>query len=124
MSAELIFLITYRIQIQVQDDPYVKLSEKALASLTKNGIPGRWLVDALPWLKHILEWMPFAKFKHKANEWRTLARNMVEVPYQALSGNYIQSVMVNGLREISEKENFEELERVVKNSAGMMYTGA
>ncbi|KAF8656961.1 hypothetical protein AX16_002316 [Volvariella volvacea WC 439] len=127
MSSELIILITYGIQVRAHNDPYIELSQKALASLTENGVPGRWLVDALPWLKYIPDWMPFAEFKHKAKEWRKLAKDMVEVPYQAvkkdvLSGNCIESVVADGLREITGKEDFEELERVVKNSAGMMYT--
>ncbi|KAF8652300.1 hypothetical protein AX16_004458 [Volvariella volvacea WC 439] len=129
MAAELILLITYGIEVQPEHDPHVERAEKALINVAENITPGRWLVDSLPWLQYIPEWVPFAEFKRRAREWRIHATNMVELPYQEvrddiLAGRGIKSFVAEGLQAISDNENFEEWEHVVKNVAGMMYSAA
>ncbi|KAF8661214.1 hypothetical protein AX16_001494 [Volvariella volvacea WC 439] len=129
MAAELILLITYGIQVQPENDPLVQLAERALTTLTENTVPGKWLVDAFPWLKYVPEWLPFTQFKHLAKEWKKYATSMVEVPYRAvrediLLGRSINCLVAEGLRDIGDSKYSEEWEGVVKNVAGMVYTGA
>ena len=75
--------VAYGIAVQPEDDIYIKTAEKALHPLVVAGVPGTFLVDTIPLLKHVPAWMPGAGFQRKAREWRKLARNMVELPYQA-----------------------------------------
>ena len=43
--------------------------------------PGAWLVDALPFLRHLPSWVPGAGFKKTAAEMRKSLQNMVNIPY-------------------------------------------
>ncbi|KAF8649224.1 hypothetical protein AX16_005932 [Volvariella volvacea WC 439] len=128
MAAELILLITYGIQIQPGHHPFVETVERALVTMNECTIPGRFLVDFLPWLKYVPEWMPFANFKRLAKEYKTYATDTLELPYRAvcddiLAGRGIDSFVADGLRSIGETEDLKEAETVVKSVAGMMYIG-
>ncbi|KAF8650224.1 hypothetical protein AX16_005339, partial [Volvariella volvacea WC 439] len=81
MGGEIIMSVTYGIDVQPKDDPYLDYSDRALRHLVTAAIPGAFLVDTLPFLKYVPEWMPGAGFKRKAKEWRKAARLMVEVPF-------------------------------------------
>jgi len=45
--------------------------------------PGAFLVDAIPLLKHVPNWMPGAGFKRKAKEWNSWTKDMMEAPFLA-----------------------------------------
>ncbi|KAF8658198.1 hypothetical protein AX16_002119 [Volvariella volvacea WC 439] len=128
LAAEAILLVTYGIQIQPRNDPYVELPEKAIRSAAEALIPGRFLVDALPWLKYVPEWMPFAGFQRYARECKQRTIDMVEIPYHALEHhNVIQSLVSVGLQANEEKEDVDELverEDMIKRVAGNMYAAA
>lgn len=81
LTAETIVSVAYGIQIQKENDPYVKISEDANAGAVIAAIPGRFLVDAIPLLKYVPAWFPGAYFKRQAREWYRQTRMMVEIPY-------------------------------------------
>lgn len=82
--------IVYGIEVLPENDPYLRLVEEAVQPLIIASIPGAFLVDMLPILKVVPDWMPFASFKRKAKEWRNLARAMVEVPFEATKRNMVR----------------------------------
>jgi len=47
----------------------VKAAEKGMAGINRGLLPGTYLVDAFPILKHIPEWFPGAGFKRNAKKW-------------------------------------------------------
>lgn len=83
MAGETVLSMAYGLEVQEKDDPKVINAEAAVHSLVAAAVPGTFLVDALPLLKHVPEWLPGASFQRKAREWRVLARRMVESPYAA-----------------------------------------
>ena len=83
MAGETILSLTYGVDIQPKDEPYIKTSTEGAHSLMLASVPGTFLVDALPTLKYVPEWVPGASFKRKAHEWRVLARRMLETPFAA-----------------------------------------
>jgi hypothetical protein len=46
-----------------------------------SSVPGNFLVDVFPFLRHIPAWCPGANFKRLAAKWRQAFDDMVEVPY-------------------------------------------
>ncbi|KAF8515735.1 cytochrome P450 [Gautieria morchelliformis] len=84
LTGAIIMEIIYGIKVLPADDPYIKLAEEALAavgSIPTN--PGAYLVDTVPILKHVPEWMPGAGFKTKARIWRQAITQMPTVPFDA-----------------------------------------
>ncbi|KAF8646893.1 hypothetical protein AX16_007058, partial [Volvariella volvacea WC 439] len=129
MTAEVTLLITYGIKAKPQGDPFIELPDRAVRAVAEAVVPGRFLVDALPWLKYVPEWVPFAGFQRKAREWRKITMDGVDLPYQAakkeiLSGTFVDSLVSEGLRSAADKDDPEEHEDMVKRVAGTMYFAA
>ena len=64
--------LAYGITIQPKNDPFIDLAEHAITGLAESATPGLFLVDAIPLIKHVPEWMPGAGFQTKARQWREL----------------------------------------------------
>lgn len=73
--------VAYGIQALPENDPFVNLAEKTMDIVSKEGLPGRWLVDTVPMLKHIPAWMPGATFHSVAEEAKEHLRATADVPF-------------------------------------------
>jgi len=130
MAGETIMSIAYGLEIQPENDPYVKMAEKGFQPLVAAAVPGAYLVDTLHFLKHVPEWVPGAGFQKKAREWKKWARKMVEVPFEAAKRNIAAGVSPPCFVSI----NFEKMESgeadetyhedVIQATAGTLYAGA
>ncbi|KAF8512711.1 cytochrome P450 [Gautieria morchelliformis] len=91
-AGAIIMEVVYGIKVLPQEDPYITISEKALSALSKAGNPWAFLVDTVPKLKHVPEWVPGAGFRKKARLWRkpTVAMNIL--PFQAVKRALVGSV--------------------------------
>ena len=58
--------ISYGIELQEANDKYFKMIERLAHVGEDIAIPGRFLVEAIPWLRFLPEWMPGAGFKRFA----------------------------------------------------------
>jgi hypothetical protein len=58
--------MTYSINVQPYNDPYIEIAEEAVRAAGELLIPGAFLVDIIPILKHVPKWFPGAKFHSKA----------------------------------------------------------
>ena len=75
--------MTYSINIQPYNDPYIKIAEEALKASSELLIPGAFLVDIIPILKYVPEWFPGAKFQRKAAVMRKHAEIMRNTTFSA-----------------------------------------
>jgi len=96
--------ISYGLNVKPTDDPYIKTAEQGVHPLVAAAVPGAFLVDTLPLLKYVPEWMPGAGFKTKAREWKILARTMVEAPY-AVTKQMMVILPLNILADIYESSS-------------------
>jgi len=55
------YQITYRIQVQPQNDPYIFNAEQALIAVGETAVPGRFLVDIIPWSTFPPHSVPFIR---------------------------------------------------------------
>ena len=59
--------MTYCIDVQPYNDPYIKIAEEAIAATAEFLIPGAFLIlDVIPILKYVPAWFPGARFQRKA----------------------------------------------------------
>ncbi|CAA7261125.1 unnamed protein product [Cyclocybe aegerita] len=121
--------VTYGIDVLPKNDPYIETAEKSLRAVLDAAVPGAFLVDSLPWLKYLPEFLPGAGFKRKAREWHKLARMMVENPYEAAMRNMDAGVgrsepsfLTIGLEAMRANEKGGAItENVIQDSAGAIY---
>jgi hypothetical protein len=93
MVGETIVSVAYGLDVLPKDDPYIETAQRAVRPLLIAVVPGAFLVDAIPVLKYVPEWFPFAGFQRKAKEWRKLAIAMLEVPFEAAKHKMVSSMI-------------------------------
>ncbi|KAK0200101.1 cytochrome P450 [Desarmillaria ectypa] len=83
----LVLRITYGYDVKSDNDEMVALVNCAMEELSVASTPGQFLVDIIPMLRHIPEWLPGAGFKSKAKQWAQDLRNMINVPFEMVKQN-------------------------------------
>ncbi|KAH9886459.1 O-methylsterigmatocystin oxidoreductase [Cubamyces lactineus] len=124
--------VVYGITVSDDNDPYVKMAERETAIFSELAIPGRYLVELLPFLRHIPAWFPGAKFKRDAAEWQLDVSLVRHVPYgvslEAIARGDSRPCMVASLiNQAMQKEGglSPDEDACFRDAAGLAYvTGA
>ncbi len=61
---------------------YVKLSEEAAAGFNEGLVPGRFLVQFLPFLRHVPPWFPGATSQRLWAKWMAAADKVKNIPFE------------------------------------------
>jgi hypothetical protein len=92
MLGDIFIAITYGLDVQPDNDPYIDALEEAAHMFTK--ALGSNFVDVLPILKHVPEWMPGAGFQTRAREAKRVLHGVLENPFKAakdrIVGEFLQ----------------------------------
>ncbi|KAJ7762871.1 cytochrome P450 [Mycena olivaceomarginata] len=129
-ASEIIMSIAYGIDVLPSEDPYVSLAYEAVETLSYAGVPGRYLVDALPILKYVPSWFPGAKFKRDAKEWKNLSQRLAAMPLEetkrqmelGIARPSFTADSLNALKYLEDKNKYYT-ENTVRATAGTMYVG-
>ncbi|KAJ7251368.1 cytochrome P450 [Mycena rebaudengoi] len=126
MNGALIMSIAYGIDTLPFNDPYMETAEAAVDAMAQAAVPGRYLVDMIPVLKYVPAWFIGAGFRRQALEWKKLTDRMVQLPFNAAkrlvtNGTAPPSYVTDKLQAIDENQDQEHQEKVIQDSAGIMY---
>jgi hypothetical protein len=118
--------MTYSINVQPYNDPYIKIAEEAMEALAEIWIPGAFLVDIIPILKYVPEWFPGAKFQSKAAMMRRHAARIRNFTFEATekliaSGDYDPSFVTETLREFQNSHTPNQDINLLKDVAAVAY---
>ncbi|KXN84166.1 O-methylsterigmatocystin oxidoreductase [Leucoagaricus sp. SymC.cos] len=121
--------MTYGFTVQRQDDPVVHYFEKAIVDATAAAAPGNFLVNIIPQLKYIPEWMPGAHFKKTGRELRKRLLEAMDVPYQKSldsmnAGTARESFVSATLERHRDQSDFEGKAVCAKETAGDVFGAA
>jgi cytochrome P450 len=108
-------------------DPLVDLINRFMAAFSDAASPGTWLVDVIPWLRHVPEWLPGAGFQRTAREYRKLWDQVTGVPFQFTeerikSGDVAKPSFISGLLEQNPAP--EEMDYIRDSATGLYAGGA
>ncbi|KAJ6529904.1 cytochrome P450 [Mycena vulgaris] len=124
LTGGIILRITYGIEVQEEDDPFVTLIEHANDNFNAATVPGAFLVDVFPALLYVPEFL--APFKRTARVWAVAFKDMVEAPYlfvrRQMAAGTAPVSFVSSLLEDEEKLSQEDV-RDVKYTASSLYGG-
>ncbi|KAF7342306.1 OrdA protein [Mycena venus] len=128
LTGAIVLRITYGIEVQEEEDPFVTLIEHANDNFNIATSPGKFicafLVDAFPAMMHIPEFL--APFKQTARVWARATKNMVEAPYlfvrRQMAAGIAPVSFVSSLLEDEEKLSEQEV-RDIKYTAASFYGG-
>ncbi|EJD42957.1 putative CyP450 monooxygenase [Auricularia subglabra TFB-10046 SS5] len=76
LTASSIMKLTYDIEVEGGENPWVALADLAVEVLSESVIFGNYMVDWLPILRHIPAWFPGAGFKILGQESREVSRRV------------------------------------------------
>lgn len=81
--------MTYGLPIKKKDDPYVLLANKAIGAMNEAVLPANFLVNIVPALKYVPEFLPGASFKKIAREGMKLQDQFLNVPFDDAVKNMV-----------------------------------
>ncbi|KDR66540.1 hypothetical protein GALMADRAFT_259045 [Galerina marginata CBS 339.88] len=118
--------MAYGLPVQNSDDPFVNLVQRATASIGEAATPGAFLVDIIPILKYVPEFVPGAGFKKKARIWRKLQEDMLEVPYEETIRNMASGIAKPSfastlLQKVDESEDASHQHEIIKDTAAIVF---
>ncbi|TDL20071.1 cytochrome P450 [Rickenella mellea] len=94
-------------------DPLLDLADEALGQFGLAVSPGVWLVDVIPFLRHLPRWLPGAGFKRTASMWSKKANEFSNKPHA-----FVKRQMANEIATPSYTSALlEKLERAKINGA-------
>ncbi|KAG7090687.1 hypothetical protein E1B28_009784 [Marasmius oreades] len=128
-AGRVIMSTMYGISVDSAQDPYIVRAEAAMDMISKAVIPGAFLVDLIPALKHVPRWFPFTRFRTVGETGRSLVAELVAKPFQYVkdeiaAGTTVPSFTKDVLTKNelqSERETDEAFEHAVKWAAASMY---
>ena len=82
MYAASILKVVYGIEVKSEDDAYVGIVEAAFQGVVEGFVPGKYLVDFIPFLRHIQPWIPGAKSPKLWVKWQTAVLRAANIPYE------------------------------------------
>ncbi|KAF5346819.1 hypothetical protein D9756_010547 [Leucocoprinus leucothites] len=121
--------MTYGLPVQRQHDPLIHFAERALGGSAAAASPGRFLVNVVPWLKYVPDWMPGAGFKRLGKSIMKELVQLREEPYQAVlqmidNGTAPVSFVSETLEILRDQPNFDPQDRYVKQAAEQVFGAA
>jgi hypothetical protein len=82
-AAAIILKLTYGYTVETEKmDPLVHLVNCQMINFSAATVPGVWMVDIIPALKYLPEWLPGTGFKKIAREWTKTSNDTVDIPLQ------------------------------------------
>jgi len=93
-SGEAILSTAYGLEIASKTDKYIALAKAAVDPCVPALIPGTFLVDVIPALKYVPEWLPGASFRRMAKKWRGLALALRDIPYENAKHEIVRCLMM------------------------------
>jgi hypothetical protein len=111
------------------NDPLVDLADRTMVQFSAATVPGAWLVDILPFLEYLPNWMPGAGFKKTAQLWGQTLSDTATIPYefvkqQMVAGKNNFSFVSKSIEQAkSEGDLGPDEEHAIKWAAASLYLG-
>lgn len=125
------YRVAYGYNIKDENDPMLVRADKAMRILEQILRPANFLVDVLPILKYVPEWMPGAGFKRIAKEYKAHYEETRETPFHMVerdiaAGTATPSFVATLLEEqdASEGGGQYEKERIMWSAASIHSAGS
>jgi len=127
-TGRIIMMITYGLSVTSADEDYITEAESLFDKINKVMVPGTYLVDVIPALKHIPVNFPFARFRREALEGRKQLQSVVDRPFEHAKSDMAKGIaapsVVSDLLNSIEHEHGrvdDDAENTIKWAAGTLY---
>ncbi|KAI5889620.1 cytochrome P450 [Schizophyllum commune H4-8] len=118
-AARIILGTTYGFDIQTKDDPHVSNAEAVQDYFSATANQASYLVNSIPILKYVPEWMPGAAFKRQVREWKDHVRYMVNTPFDEVKNNLCETPCAPSIASLALEKGIEQ--DIIKDSCATMH---
>nr|BAK09500.1 cytochrome P450 [Postia placenta] len=101
--ASVVFQYSHGYEVETFEDYYVKLAEQVAEDFSRAVQPGKFLVDSLPFLMHVPDWMPGTGFKATAGAMAERLQRLADESY-----HHVQTQVARGTAPPSFTANLIE----------------
>ncbi|KAJ3568002.1 hypothetical protein NP233_g6000 [Leucocoprinus birnbaumii] len=121
--------MTYGLPVKQSHDPLIHSSEEAFKVAVQSAAPGKYLVNILPFLKHVPSWMPGTQFKRDARRFRVQLDEILEVPFKMAQNNIDEGVCPESfvsasLEHYKNNRDYAIFESQIKKAASQVFGAA
>ncbi|EJF61732.1 cytochrome P450 [Dichomitus squalens LYAD-421 SS1] len=113
-STIVIMKIGYSIAVQGRDDVYVKIAKDALEGVVEGMVPGRFLVEFLPFLRHVPPWFPFATSQRPWAKWQAAGERLKNTPFEQAKAKLACDGHLSANGEATQSIPAKSLQRLAK----------
>ncbi|KAF8869034.1 cytochrome P450, partial [Infundibulicybe gibba] len=126
VAAAIIMAIMYGHNVSAMNDKFVLIAEEVAELSTQAMLPGAWLVNTIPMLRHIPPWFPGAKFHQVASTVRALSYQMQNAGFdfvrRNMEGRTGEPSVLRSLLEANDGEGGSaEHEAILKGASATAY---
>ncbi|KAF5856283.1 hypothetical protein ETB97_007639 [Aspergillus alliaceus] len=127
-AGAIILKITYGYTVEPHGrDPLVDLADRAIVEFAQSILPGAWLVDSIPLLRHIPSWLPGGGCTRAAKEFQKISKVFSDIPYtftkQQMARGYNAPSIISSYLQGGDVKPGSEEEYVVKWTTASLYGG-
>ncbi|KAK1981606.1 cytochrome P450 1A2 [Colletotrichum cereale] len=125
-ATAVVMSIGFGVDVESDDDSYVRIAADASYALGHGGAPAGTLVDFFPFLKYLPNWLVRDRSLKFARDWRWAIRQLHDVPYAAVMAQKspkesLVKVMLDLQREQAKSGPPELSVDDIKGAAGAVY---
>ena len=104
LFGSMILRIAYGLEVdRPGNEKYLDLVEDGVAVFSTVLVPGAFLVEAFPFLRHFPAWFPGAGFKRNVVRWRHDIFNVLHIPWEAVKSMMVRPSRLHAL--VSDAHN-------------------
>ncbi|TFK56140.1 cytochrome P450 [Heliocybe sulcata] len=124
-AGSIILELAYGYKVKEESDPIVNVVDQATEQFSLATAPGAFLVDVIPALRHVPEWLPGADWKKKAASWSRTLTDMVNVPLDFVQRQMAAGVAAPSITQslLENPELTAEERSTIKWAAASLYSG-
>ncbi|KAI0634017.1 CyP450 monooxygenase [Trametes polyzona] len=122
-----IMRVSYGIEVADENDPYVYAAEEAVATFNLAFVPGAFLVETFPILRHIPSWFPGGGFKRLAAKWQKIAHSMRDTPFKktleavGTAEPSVASILIEHAERKAKSPEYEYEMRIARDVSALAY---
>ncbi|KAL6913504.1 hypothetical protein FSST1_011264 [Fusarium sambucinum] len=82
-AVAIVLQVSYGTEVSSDDDPYIRIANDAMYATGNGGVPANSVVDLVPFVRHLPDWLVNDWSLRFARQWRWAITKLHEVPFAA-----------------------------------------
>ncbi|KAI0083867.1 cytochrome P450 [Irpex rosettiformis] len=123
MAAGITMMVAYGHKVESEDDEFLAIADKGVATIEAAGAIGAHIVDFVPWLRYIPDWFPGASIKNVPPGTRENLQTFISVPYERVKQRMIEGTATPCYVTKLIEETKGSDDEGVRGTAALVYSG-